>query len=94
MAGSAGWDEPRRAEGDGKLCCRGSLAEAHQWEKAEIGQEFTLLLPFQAPEIQEQEGEEKVVEGEEEEKKKMTSGASREKMKAAKRQVKLFFASV
>lgn len=56
-----------------------------------MGEEFTPLLPFQAPEIQEQEGKEKVVEEEEEEKKK--SGASREKMKAAKRQVKLFFAS-
>ncbi|KAG8144214.1 hypothetical protein E2320_001317 [Naja naja] len=45
-----------------------------------------------APEVQEQKGE-KVVEEEEEEEEKKKSGASREKMKAAKRQVKHFFAS-
>ncbi|KAK9392634.1 piezo-type mechanosensitive ion channel component 1 [Crotalus adamanteus] len=44
-------------------------------------------------EIQEQEGEEKVVEEEEQEEKKKKSGPSREKMKAAKRQLKHFVAS-
>uniref|UniRef100_A0A670YYB1 Piezo type mechanosensitive ion channel component 1 (Er blood group) n=1 Tax=Pseudonaja textilis TaxID=8673 RepID=A0A670YYB1_PSETE len=82
------WDE-----GEEGLCCRGSLAEAHQWEKAEVGQAFIPLFSFQASEVQEQKGEEKVVEEEEEEEKKKKSGASREKLKAAKRQVKHFFNS-